>query len=59
MSTWFGQAAALAFALLVGLITSGLLKRMSKEDDALRSTFGLEWDEWAKNVRWQLVPGLF
>ncbi|THU87565.1 hypothetical protein K435DRAFT_681477 [Dendrothele bispora CBS 962.96] len=29
------------------------------EDRMMKDQFGEEWEEWARNVRWRLVPGLF
>ena len=35
------------------------LRRMSKEDIALRNHFGTEWDDWAKRVPCSIIPGIF
>ncbi|KAH9474726.1 hypothetical protein JR316_0013191 [Psilocybe cubensis] len=35
------------------------LSRMSNEDAALREKFGHEWDAWAKDVPYLLIPGIY
>lgn len=40
------------------MITTGLLARMSKEDEALKKTFGQDWIEWATKVPYKLIPGI-
>jgi protein-S-isoprenylcysteine O-methyltransferase Ste14 len=36
-----------------------LVCRTSQEDEALKSAFGEEWEKWAKEVRYRLVPGVY
>ena len=38
---------------------TGLMFRMPKEDLALRERFGSQWDEWAIQVPYNLLPGIF
>ncbi|KAF8160664.1 hypothetical protein B0H34DRAFT_795552 [Crassisporium funariophilum] len=57
--TWTGRGAALTFLVLVTATVTGLMTRMSKEDDALRRTFGRQWDEWAIKVPYKLVPWVY
>ncbi|KAL0575501.1 hypothetical protein V5O48_006456 [Marasmius crinis-equi] len=54
-----GMAVMFTYLALTGLISIGLLRRMEKEDEALRQMFKEEWDEWAKRVPWKLVPGMY
>ncbi|KAF9072014.1 hypothetical protein BDP27DRAFT_1261986 [Rhodocollybia butyracea] len=35
------------------------IQRTSAEDKMMRAQFGAQWDEWAKNVPYKLVPGIF
>ncbi|KAF9072015.1 hypothetical protein BDP27DRAFT_1290836 [Rhodocollybia butyracea] len=35
------------------------IRRTSAEDKMMRAQFGAQWDEWAKNVPYKLVPGIF
>lgn len=37
----------------------GSITRMPKEDNLLRARFGRQWDEWAKNVPYRLVPYVY
>ena len=43
------------FAVL-RLLMTGLLLRMSREDEALKKVFGDEWDDWARTVPYSLIP---
>ena len=33
-----------------------LVRRSFAEDSMLKQEFGKEWDEWARNVRWNVIP---
>ena len=49
-----------AFGGLVILGTLNLtLGRMSNEDKALQARFGEQWDRWASQVRYMVVPGIY
>ncbi|KAF4620821.1 hypothetical protein D9613_000510 [Agrocybe pediades] len=58
LETTFGKLLGLVYVALVSTITIGLLFRMSREDAILKKTFKEEWDVWAKEVPYKLVPGL-
>ncbi len=53
------QVLSLVFLILVTIITMGLMRRMSKEDEALRKEFHQDWDEWAELVPCKLIPGVY
>jgi protein-S-isoprenylcysteine O-methyltransferase Ste14 len=53
-----GRAFGLFYALLMFLVMTGLMWRIPKEDEALRTEFGNEWEDWAAN-RYALVPGVY
>jgi protein-S-isoprenylcysteine O-methyltransferase Ste14 len=38
---------------------SGLFKRTMTEDKLLKKTFGKEWEEWSRNTRYRLLPGVY
>jgi len=59
LNTFLGRGAALVLTTLVSIVSLGLVARMSKEDDALRKTFGEQWDEWAKQVPYKLIPRIY
>jgi len=58
LETTTGKLLALSYIILVSTIIAGLLFRMSKEDVVLKKTFGKEWNRWAENVPYKLVPGI-
>ena len=58
--TVLGKLGVSAFAGLVILGTLNLtLGRMSNEDKALQARFGEQWDRWASQVRYMVVPGIY
>jgi protein-S-isoprenylcysteine O-methyltransferase Ste14 len=46
-------------ALLMVMLFKMLQKRMEKEDVMLRDEFQEEWDQWAEQVPYKLVPGIY
>lgn len=51
--------------LLLGLLSigsvvwfQGMVVKCATEDKVLRKTFGREWDEYAKAVPYQIIPGV-
>lgn len=50
------RAVALGCAILC---TVGALRRIREEERVLRAKFKGEWEEWAKQVRYQLIPGVY
>ncbi|KAK7045881.1 hypothetical protein VNI00_007311 [Paramarasmius palmivorus] len=51
----------LAYAWLMGVgggITV-LLMRMGDEDALMKKQFGTKWEEWRKNVRYRVIPGVY
>lgn len=59
LKTKIGQGAISLYVALMSLITTGLMSRMSAEDEALGKTFGNEWTEWKRRVPYRLVPWLY
>ena len=56
----FGRAFALVWAvdiLFVPLVM--LFSRVKTEDGMLKSTFGKEWEEWAKRTPYAVIPGIY
>ncbi|KXN90877.1 Protein-S-isoprenylcysteine O-methyltransferase B [Leucoagaricus sp. SymC.cos] len=45
--------------VLGGTIITGLLSRMSKEDEALHQFAGKEWEDWARRVPYKLIPWIY
>ncbi|KAJ7431335.1 hypothetical protein B0H11DRAFT_2332330, partial [Mycena galericulata] len=54
-----GKAFGISYALMMSLVVSGLLTRIRKEDDSLKREFGKEWDIWAAQVPYALIPGVY
>lgn len=55
-----GQAILAAYLIPTILHMQVLtLSRMPNEDAALREKFGREWDMWAKDVPYLLLPGIY
>ncbi|KDQ51232.1 hypothetical protein JAAARDRAFT_62642 [Jaapia argillacea MUCL 33604] len=53
------QVALVVCGILRGASHVGLVFRTVGEDAMLRKNFGTEWDEWARRVRYRLVPGVY
>jgi len=52
----FGALYALSYFLLNIDTVIFLARRSFAEDKMLKKEFGKEWDEWARRVRWNVVP---
>ncbi|KAJ7476866.1 hypothetical protein B0H11DRAFT_2234833 [Mycena galericulata] len=52
-----GKVFGISYALVMTLIVTGLLSRISREDEGLKREFGMEWDAWAAQVPYVLIPG--
>ncbi|KAH6914444.1 hypothetical protein BKA70DRAFT_667068 [Coprinopsis sp. MPI-PUGE-AT-0042] len=59
LSTNFGKPFLGTLSVVPLAITGGLLNRMPKEDTILRKEFGGEWDKWARDVPYKLVPYVY
>lgn len=53
---WF-QASIWAFGTFI--VYSALVSRMNKEDALLKAAFGKEWEDWASNVQYKIIPGVY
>jgi len=59
LETTFMKGVTLFNLGVVSAITIGLLRRMSKEDEALHQFCGKEWERWATRVPYKLIPWVF
>jgi protein-S-isoprenylcysteine O-methyltransferase Ste14 len=60
LSPWLVQATALGFWLTGFFLAVVLLaQRIPLEDATLRREFGSQWDEWARQVPYRLIPGIY
>ena len=58
--TLIGKLGVSAFTVLVILGSLNLtLGRMSSEDAALQARFGTQWDLWASQARYMIIPGIY
>lgn len=60
-TTWLERlagAAACLWIAIFGVAMDNTLRRLQLEDRALKNKFGKEWDQYAREVRWWLVPGV-
>ncbi|KAJ7499860.1 hypothetical protein FB451DRAFT_1430403 [Mycena latifolia] len=57
--TTAGKVFGVSYALVMSLVVTGLLSRISKEDDGLKKEFGQEWADWAAAVPYVLIPGVY
>lgn len=59
LETIVGCALLLLWMSIAGAVVASLILRVPSEDDILQMTFGEEWDIWAQNVPYKLVPGIY
>ncbi|KAJ7894755.1 hypothetical protein B0H13DRAFT_1624679, partial [Mycena leptocephala] len=59
LGTTAGKILAAYAAVGMSLVTMGLLCRIPNEDKALKEKFGREWDIWATEVPYVLIPKIF
>ncbi|KAG7449854.1 uncharacterized protein BT62DRAFT_928602 [Guyanagaster necrorhizus] len=59
LQAWPGAFCAAAGILWLGTLCMAFILRSSEEDAVLSKQFGEEWNEWAKIVRYRLVPGVY
>ena len=52
---------ALGVAVMIPLISPMFVipHRLGREDSELRKRFGIEWDRWAQEVPYRLIPGIY
>ncbi|KAG1800018.1 uncharacterized protein BJ212DRAFT_1468365 [Suillus subaureus] len=48
-----------SFFVFITLATWGSISRPAVEDEMLRRALGEEWENWAKEVRYRLIPGVY
>ncbi|KAJ7740581.1 hypothetical protein B0H16DRAFT_1566855 [Mycena metata] len=57
--TTAGKVFGISYAVMMTLVVSGLLGRISKEDEGLKREFGQEWLDYAARVPHVLIPGAY
>ena len=59
LDTMTGSVFFYGLALFLWTMAVFGVGRMGREDKELRRAFGDEWDEWARRVRYRLIPGVY
>ncbi|KII86593.1 hypothetical protein PLICRDRAFT_55516 [Plicaturopsis crispa FD-325 SS-3] len=59
LETTAGQIVASVWVVAVLSIMGSLFLRMPKEDEMLKKEFGKEWEQWRRDVRYRLIPGVY
>jgi protein-S-isoprenylcysteine O-methyltransferase Ste14 len=54
-----GPLVCLCYTLTGVIAFLVIAPRLEKEDEILRNRFGLQWDEWARNVPFKLIPRVY
>lgn len=53
------NAVAKVWAVLMAMVIVILVVRIPQEDKMMARGFGKEWDEWAQQVKYRLIPGVY
>jgi protein-S-isoprenylcysteine O-methyltransferase Ste14 len=60
---WIGESNAdgvvLSVLIIMLYVSLQFVKRAEVEDQVLKEEFGKEWEEWARVVKYRLIPGLY
>ncbi|KAI0356762.1 ICMT-domain-containing protein [Trametes cingulata] len=59
LETRLGRIFWRAWALWLFCFLVGMVRRVPKEDGVLKKEFGEQWEEWAKRVRYALIPYVY
>ncbi|KAJ3868566.1 hypothetical protein EV359DRAFT_32011 [Lentinula novae-zelandiae] len=59
LESTLGKGVSVIYLILTSMITTGLIKRIPKEDEALAARFGQEWKEWTQRVPFKLFRGIY
>ncbi|KAG6852720.1 hypothetical protein C0991_009584 [Blastosporella zonata] len=47
------------FVVIYSKLILSIVQRIPEEDRLMKSSFGKEWEEWARRVRYRLIPGIY
>jgi len=53
------KAIVLAWLMERTITAISLIRRISEEEEVVKSNFGDDWKSWAEAVRYQLIPGIY
>ncbi|PFH49491.1 hypothetical protein AMATHDRAFT_147544 [Amanita thiersii Skay4041] len=54
-----GRVLMLYWMVVAGSVIASLVLRIPREEEILRRRFGEQWENWAQEVRYRLVPGVY
>lgn len=54
-----GQVYGVVYLSMIAYLTIGIVIRVRQEDGILRAEFQQQWDMWAKDTRYRLIPYIF
>ncbi|KAF8959447.1 hypothetical protein BDZ97DRAFT_1906203 [Flammula alnicola] len=57
--SWTGPVIGMCWLIASILFMFAIVPRLDKEDAMLKERFGTQWDEWAKQVPYKLLPGIY
>ncbi|PFH50479.1 hypothetical protein AMATHDRAFT_61084 [Amanita thiersii Skay4041] len=58
LNSFVGKILALSALIFLTTTSMGLLRRVGEEDELMKKQFGSQWDEWAVEVPYVLLPGI-
>ncbi|KAF9035277.1 hypothetical protein BJ165DRAFT_1511098 [Panaeolus papilionaceus] len=59
LTSWVGMLYFGLYGFFVVSFPFIMVVRMKQEEEMLRKKFGKEWEDWAKRVRFMLLPGVY
>ncbi|KAF9525585.1 hypothetical protein CPB83DRAFT_859253 [Crepidotus variabilis] len=59
LETTMGLVWAVIWTMIAVAVILSLLLRIPSEERLLRQRFGDDWEQWARKVRYRLVPGIY
>lgn len=59
VETTVGSTLLCLYAFFYTMINISILIRMSEEDKLMKKSFGKEWEDWAQQVPYYIIPGIY
>jgi protein-S-isoprenylcysteine O-methyltransferase Ste14 len=59
MDTTFGQNTIYLAVLYLSFMWMAAMSRINIEDEVLKKEFRTKWAEWARSVRYKIIPWIF
>ncbi|EPQ57563.1 ICMT-domain-containing protein, partial [Gloeophyllum trabeum ATCC 11539] len=55
----WGKVFLVYWGVLCAAAYPSVVARVPKEDEMMRNRFGVEWEQWAKQVAYRIIPGMY